>query len=454
MTSDLADALRNDGASRVLTPDEPDYATELRTFNLAIRMSPDVVVAATTAKDVEIAIAAAQRTGSTIAAVGLGHGFAHDIDGGIAVTTRGLAGVHVNVAERTARVGAGTPWSTVLEAATPHGLAALCGSAPGVGVTGYTLGGGIGPISRTFGFTADYVAEIEVVTPADGILTVSETAHPDLFWALRGGKGGLGIVTSITIDLLPIGDVYGGGLYFAADSAREVVAAFGTWCTALPETVTTSVALLRLPPVAELPEPIRGRFVAHLRFAALEEPAAAERMLAPMRAIVTPLLDTIGVLPFARIGEIHSDPVQPTPATEGGVTLASFGPDAVAALFTAAGPDVDVPLAAVEVRALGGALAREARVPNAVGGRDAAFLLHVVSAPIPELLDTVLRETVGAVLAALDPWRAPTLLINFIGRSNAPGAGAQSWTSEQNARLDAVRAAADPSGLFPIAGHG
>ena len=450
----LADLLRDAGASRILTRDDDDYSTELSAFNLSFRLTPDVVVAATSARDVEIAVAVAARSGSTIAAVGLGHGISKDILEGIAVTTRGLAHVDVDAQARTARIGAGTSWTQVLDAVTPLGLAALCGSAPGVGVTGYTLGGGIGPIARTYGFTADHVQSVEIVTPADGLLTVTADSHPDLFWALRGGKGGFGIVTAMTVDLFPVREVYGGGIYFPADDSARIVGAFGGWSATLPETVTASVALLRLPSIPDLPEPIRGKNVVHVRFAALEEPAAAERLLAPIRSLGTPLLDSVKVLPYSEIGSIHSDPVQPVADAEGGITLTSFGPDVSAALLAAAGPDTDVPLAAVEVRALGGALSREPQIPNAVGGRDSAFIVHVVSVLDSAQSKASFSAAVRDVLAALEPWRAPTLLINFVGRSNAPGAETDSWTPDVNDRLDAIRSQADPAGLFPIAGHG
>ena len=450
----LVDLLRDAGVSRILTRDDDAYATELAAFNLSFRLTPDVVVAAASARDVEIAVAVAARSGTTIAVVGLGHGISKDILEGIAVTTRGLAHVDVDVQALTARVGAGTSWAQVLGAVTPFGLAALCGSAPGVGVVGYTLGGGIGPIARTYGFTADHVRSFEIVTPADGLITVTAESHPDLFWALRGGKGGFGIVTALTVDLFPVREVYGGGIFFAADDAARIAGAFGDWSETMPESVTASFALLRLPPIPDLPEPIRGKNVVHVRFAALEEPAAAERLLSLIRSLGTPLLDSVGVLPYSAIGSIHSDPVQPVAATEGGITLSSFGPDAAAALLAAAGLDTEVPLAAVEVRALGGALSREAQVPNAVGGRDSAFIVHVVSEPDSAQSKASFSAAVRGVLAALEPWRAPTLLINFVGRSNAPGAEIDSWTPEVNDRLDAIRSRADPGGLFPIAGHG
>ena len=165
------------------------------------------------------------------------------------------------------------------KATAPHGLAPLCGSAPAVGVAGYLLGGGLGPLARTYGFSADHVQAVEVVTPADGHLTVTAESDPDLFWALRGGKGGLGVVTAVTIGLLPLAEVYGGALYFKAADVPAVLSAYAEWSPALPESTTASIALLQLPSDA-LPEAIRGQRVAHVRVASTDAPASAERQLA------------------------------------------------------------------------------------------------------------------------------------------------------------------------------
>jgi len=451
---ELAAALRAAGGGRVLVPGEDGFDAQLQVFDLTTSVVPDVVVAATGTADVRAAIEVAAARGVPLAVLGTGHGMLRDVAGGILLTTRGLAGVAVDRAARTARIGAGTTWSEVLAATAPYGLAGLCGSAPGVGVIGYLLGGGLGPLGRSHGYAADHVRSIEIVTPAHGPITATAEDHAELFWALRGGKGGFGVVTAVTIDLFPIASVYGGGLYFGDGDAAAVLDAFAGWAPALPESVTASVALLRLPPLPVLPEPIRGRFVVHLRVASLDAPARAEELLAPMRAAGSPLLDAVGVLPVTAIGAIHSDPTEPMPADSASATLTAFGADAVAALLEVAGPGVELPLAAVEVRALGGALARQPEIPNAVGARDAAANLFLAGAPVPGLGATAIPRAVDSVLDAMRPWTGPHYLANFVGRANAPDAIDHAWDAAQRERLDGVRAAADPGGLFPFAGHG
>ena len=423
MATSMAQALRRAGVTRVLAPGDPGYASETSGFDLGVACSPDLVVAAQTPAEVAATVAVAGERGERLTVLGSGHGLLHELRGGVAISMGALAGVQVDAGGRSARIGAGATWEPVLAAAAPHGLAALCGSAPAVGVAGYLLGGGLGPLARSYGFSADHIEEVEVVTPADGRLTVTAESHPDLFWALRGGKGGLGVVTAVTIGLLPLAEVYGGGLYFGAADVPAVLAAYAEWSPALPESTTASIALLRLPQADALPDAIRGRTVAHVRVASIDAPAEAERHLAAIRAVAPPVLDTIGRLPYGRIGTIHGDPVTPMPVANGSATLATLDAGTVAALLAAAGPGTDAPLASVEIRTLGGAAARPAPVPNAVGGRSAAHDLNVYAAPDPALSDAERLAAVRSVLGRLAPWRAPVELINFVGRANDAGHG-------------------------------
>jgi len=449
-----AEQLSAAGVRRVVSPDDPAYPQLLAGFNTHLVHRPDVVVPAATEDEVRAVVTVASRTGTPVVAVGAGHGFGAAIEGGIAVTTAGLARVAVDAGTRTAVVGAGAVWSDVLEAASPFGLAPLAGSSPHVGVIGYLMGGGLGPVARTFGFSADHVRSFRVVTGLGEIVTASAVERPDLFWALRGGKGGLGIVTEVTIDLFPIATLHAGGFYFDGADAPAVLHRFVEWTADLPASVSSSLALLRLPPLPELPEPLRGRFVVHVRVAVVGATTpVASALVAPVAGAAVPLLDVFGEMPYSSLGMIHSDPQDPMPVVEGGHLLRVFDHAAADAILAAAGPRADAPLAAVELRLLGGAIATMPAVPNAVGGRDAAFGLHVVGAPVPDLLDDVVPAAVGGVLTAMRPWSTGGVLANFCGSANDPADLRTAWPDAVRARLRAVREQYDPWSLFPYRGH-
>lgn len=453
-TATLRTELTEAGVTHVVTPGDPQYAAATSGFNTHLTRTPDAVVLATGEHDIATAVVVADRLGVPVSALGAGHSSSSQLDDGVAIATDALARVQVDAAARTATIGAGTRWDAVLEATSPYGLAPLAGSAPGVGVIGYLLGGGLGPVARTYGFAADHVRSFRVVTGLGDVVQASPVEHGELFWALRGGKGGLGIVTEVTIDLFPLATLHAGGWFFDGADAPAVVHGWVDWTADLPASVSTSVAVLRLPPLPQLPEALRGRTVVHVRAAVVGQTAQdAAALVAPARAFATPVLDTFGELPYAALGSIHADPVDPMPVVEGGVLLRTFDHAAADALLAAAGPQVDTPLAAVEVRLLGGAVAAAPAVPNAVGGRDAAYSLHVVGAPVPELLDTVLPSVVGGVLRSVEPWSTGRVQANFHGNANRPGSLSSAWPDAVRARLRAVRFQYDPRGRFRYDGH-
>ncbi|MGI5489080.1 FAD-binding oxidoreductase [Microtetraspora malaysiensis] len=450
--SSMEAALRREVVGPVLIPGQDGFEEEAAGFNLAVRHRPAVIVGATGVEDVAAAVRLAAAHGLPVAVQATGHGAVQAADGALLVSTRRMREIVVDPVARTAQIGAGCTWAEVVAAVSPYGLAPLSGSASGVGAVGFTLGGGIGPIARTFGFAADHVREITVVTGDGRIRTADAGREPDLFWALRGGKGGFGIVTSITVDLFPITTVYGGGLFYAGEDASSVLHAYRTWTATLPEATTTSVALLRLPPLPELPPQLSGRFVVHLRVAHMGEEREAEALLAPMRAVAAPVLDAVGHLPYAALDAIHQDPVAPLPVAERGMLLRELTGEAVDALLAVAGPAAQVPLAVVELRQLGGALAREPKEPNAVGGRDAAFSLLVIGAPVPELMESAVPAAIGAVVEAAAPWSTGGTMINFQGSALTSEQLSRAWPEPVLARLAELRDRFDPANLFRF-GH-
>jgi FAD/FMN-containing dehydrogenase len=431
-------------AGPVLRPADAGYAAELTAFNTAFTLRPGLVVGATSEADVVAAVGMAAADRLPVATKGTGHGVTAEVTAPVLVSTRRLDTVTVDPRARTARVGAGATWAQVMAAAAPHGLAPLCGSSTAVGVTGYTLGGGMGPLGRRHGFAADHVRRLRLV-PADGRPhEIDADRAPELFWALRGaGKSGFGIVTELEFDLFPISRFHGGGIFVPGAAAPDLLHAWRQWAPTLPEEASTSVAVVRLPDVATLPQAVRGRTVVHLRYTHLGRAGEAEDLLAPLRSVAAPLTDGIRERPYAEIDAVHQDPTDPQAVHEGGAALAALPAEAVDALLAVAGPDSDLPLTMVELRWMGGALARPAPVRNVVAGRAAACSLYVTGPALDPAVGAV-PDAVGRVLDAVAPWSLGGALPNFAG-PEPPGA---LWSSRDRARLRLLQRAVDPDGMF------
>jgi FAD/FMN-containing dehydrogenase len=443
---DLA-ALRAQLTGSALLPNDPGWGAEVSGFNSAVTHRPAVVVAASDASDVQAAVRYAAGNGLSVGVQATGHGANVPMTGGLLVNTRRLDGARVDPETRVATVRAGTPWRQVIRAAAPYGLAPLSGSSSGVGAVGYMVGGGVPVIGRTFGYAADYVTGLDVVT-ADGRLhRVDADSEPELYWGLRGGGGSLGIVTAMTMGLVPVATVYGGGIFYAAEHIATALDAWQAWCGDLPESVTTSVAIVRLPPAPELPEPLRGQTVAHLRFCHIGSAADGASLVAPMRSAAPALLDSITELPYTAIDAVHQDPDHPVPVCQRGVALRDCTSETIAALLTVAGPDVRTPLMLCEIRQLGGALSRPPAGGSAVGGRESAFSLSAVSMLTPETA-TVAPAAVDRLLAAAAPWATGHTLLNLHGAPRDDADRARPWDAATYQRLRELRARVDPSGLF------
>jgi len=227
-----------------------------------------------------------------------------------------------------------------------------------------------------------------------------------------------------------------------------VLRAWTAWHPGTPETMVSSFAVLRLPPRPELPEPLRGAFLVHLRIAYDGSAADGERLVAPLRAVAPAVLDTVADMPYTAVGSIHSDPQQPVPFYERGIMLREFPAQAQDKLVELVGPDSGSTLTIAELRALGGAWDREPAVPNAVATRGMAYtVLGVADGPLEE--EQRLKESVAALLEGMAPWQGDRRLVNFLAPEEAADAAAV-YGPERYQRLAAVKKAYDPANMFRL----
>ena len=346
--------------------------------------------------------------------------------------------------EGWARVGAGVKWLRVVEAAAPHGLAPLSGSITDVGIVGYTTGGGLGPMARTYGLASDRVRAIEVVTGDGELRRATPTEHPDLFFGLRGGKGALGIVTAIEFDLVQQPRFYGGSLWFDGEHAATVIEQWRAWIADLPEAGTTSFALFQLPDMPGVPPQLAGRLTLSVRYVwtgDAAEGARAVRRDARGRA-GDPRRRGREALHRNRFGAHR--PAGPDPGAGGGGGAHRL-PRGGGRRAAAAGR----PRFAVAADPGGGAADGRGDRPagahdSAFCSRDAAYSVLIVGiAGVPGA-----AEHADSVLDALAPWAGEHRLPNFTFHADEFPSAYDDWTL---ARLRRAVRTYDPSGVMAFA---
>ncbi|NUP78312.1 MAG: FAD-binding protein, partial [Nonomuraea sp.] len=341
------------------------------------------------------------------------------------VRTSAMASVLVDPARGVARVGPGARWGEVIAAAAPFGLAPLSGSSPSVGVTGYTLGGGLGWLARRYGFAADSVLRAGVLTADGRHVTATPESHPDLFWALRGGGGGFGVVTSLEFRLHPVDRVYAGFVYFSADSAGETLRAYRDWAEDAPGTISTALVLKHMPDDEGTPEQVRGRRVVMLKVTHTGEESEARRLLAPLwRAAGPALLDETRTTSFAGTA------MGGTPARH--LDLFDTMPDEVIDTLVRASAEAGT----IEIRHWGGAMSRPAPEAGPVGHRSTS-------------LSVIVDTRVPGLAGELRPHANGGSFLNFLSDTTRT---ATAHTPADRARLRAIKRAYDPDGFFRV-GH-
>ena len=433
-----AQALRARLAGDVVTPADEAWDEARQAWNLAVDQRPVAVVLAESAADVAATIETARAAGLRVAPQGTGHNATPlgDLGDTVLLKTSRMRRVEIDAETQTARVEAGVIWIEVVEAAAEHGLAGLAGSSPDVGVVGYTLGGGLSWLARKYGLAANSVTAVELVTAGGELVRADRENEPDLFWAVRGGGGSFGVVTALEFRLYPLTEVYAGVLFWPVERATEVLSAWREWIETVPDELTSVGRILQLPPLPDIPEPLRGRsFVAvETIYAGGEEEGVA--LNAPLRAL-GPELDTVATVPMEALSHLHMDPEFPVPGAGEGMLLEEFDREAIDALV---GSAVGSSLLSVEVRHLGGAVGRPSPLHGAVSHLDAEFLLFGVGiTPGPEAHAAVVAD-VERLVASMMPWDAGSMYMNFSELDLNRG---KRWTAQAYHRLRRIKARYD-----------
>jgi len=433
------------------TPDSssPHYDTARRAWNLHADQRPAAVCVATSVEHVQAAVGYARAHRLRIAARTTGH---------LAQTLPDLrdtlllrlelhdGDVSVDPAARIARIKAGARWGDVVEAVAPHGLAVMHGSSPSVGVIGYLLGGGLSFYGRAHGLAVNHVRAFEVVT-ADGTRRrVDHHNGAELFYALRGGGGSFAIVTAVELGLLPYAEVTGGAMFFPAKDAFALLRAWRDFTQTAPEAITTTFRLLCLPPVPEVPEPLRAVPTVCVDGVSLA-PAHAVALERRLRYVSEPILGGFGAMPSAAVARGHGDPEDPVPAVGDAMLLEKLDDWAIEMFLRVAGPGS--PLLAAELRHLAGALSSPPAGSGARSHLEGSYLLFGVGIPGAPATAAELDAQLDKCLAALAPWATGTRFTSFAERRSSLETCVPAPALERLAR---IREAVDPDRLL-VASH-
>ena len=450
LTADRADldvsSLRARLSGEVLVPGDVEWDEARLAWNLALDQRPAAVAFPESADDVIAIVDFAREHSLRVSAQGTGHNASPlgPLGDTILVKTSRMRGVEIDPEARRARVEAGVLWAEVTEAAAEHGLAALAGSSPDVGVVGYSLGGGLSWLARKHGMAANSVLAVEIVTADGRLVRTDRDNEPELFWALRGGGGSFGVVTALEFALYPIREVYAGAMFWPFERADEILHAWRQWVETVPDELTSVGRILQLPPIPDIPEPFRGRSFVLVEAVYAGDEAEGAELVTPLREL-GPELDTFATIPASALNKLHMDPEHPVPYSGDGMMLADLPAEAVDALVGVAGPGSGSPLLSVEVRHLGGAVAERSAEHGALDAFDARFAFFGVGLAMNGEMGAAIEAHVRVVRSALQTWDAGQAYLNFTERRVD---GERLFGAETYQRLQAIKAQYDPADLI------
>ncbi|HYI35831.1 MAG TPA: FAD-binding oxidoreductase [Thermoleophilaceae bacterium] len=436
--------LRSQVSGKVSGPEDRDWDEARQAWNLAVDQRPVAVVFATGADDVAATVRFAAGAGVRVTAQGSGHAASsHDtLADTILIKTNEMTGLEIDAGNRTARVEAGVLAGDLSAQAGEHGLAPLGGSSADVGVVGYTLGGGLGWLGRLYGFASNAVRSVEIVT-ADGELVRADAGEqPDLFWAVRGGGGSFGIVIALDVNLVPLGELFAGGVMYDVEHAPAVFRAYRDWARQAPAELTSSVRFLTPPPIPDVPEPIRGRPMVVVTGAHAGDPAEGEQLFAPMRELAEPVMDMFGAVPPAALCRINGDPENPVPGIGGrSIVIADLSDEAIDALVALCGAGSGSPLLTVDLRHLGGALAEAPEGAGVLGSLEGEFAIAAVGVPMGPNTPEAITGHLDKLYDGLEPFSTGGTYLNF---TEVPSDGSTAFGEDAQAELRRIKAELDP----------
>jgi FAD/FMN-containing dehydrogenase len=443
-TTELRDHVRG----RVITPDDPDYETARAVWNGMIDRRPAAVLQAEDADDVIAAVNFARDAGLPLAVRGGGHsspGFG-TIDDGLVIDLSPMNSVEVDAEARTARVGGGATLADLNEATHAHGLATPGGIVSTTGVGGLTLGGGIGYLTRGLGLSIDNLRSVDVVTADGQLRRASESENSDLFWALRGGSGNFGVVTSFEFDLHPVDQAVVGLFFYELEHAGDLLRLFRTWVTEADERCGGFPAFQVAPPLPFLPEERHGDTfcVAIVHWSGPTE--EGEAAMQPFRDLAPRVGEMVAPMPYPWLNSAFDDLFPRGVRSYWKGNYVTELTDEAIEVHLTHGPKAPNASSTMHLYPINGAASRVGATDTAFSYRHATFSTVIVSAWPDASDDAANIAWVRDYAAALTPHSEAGGYVNFMSDDDQ-GRVADTYGSNY-ARLRKVKQAYDPGNLF------
>jgi FAD/FMN-containing dehydrogenase len=437
---------------RVIGPDDPEYDDARKVWNGLIDKRPAAVARCKDEADVATAIAFARKHSLPLAVRGGGHNVAGfgTCDGGLVIDLSPMKAVTVDPAARTARAQGGVTWGEFDKATQQHGLATTGGLVTTTGVAGFTLGGGIGWLMRKHGLTIDNLLAVEMVTADGKRVTADAKTNPELFWAVRGGGGNFGVVTSFTFRLHPVGpEVYGGAVFHPASRAPALLRFYRDWARTLPDELTTMVAFATAPPLPFVPADVQGTRVVGVAVCYAGDASKGEALVKPLLDFAPPAAAHVGRMPYVMLQGMF-DPGAPRGILSYWKTeyLRDLSDGAIETLAAHAG-SMGVPFAQVHIHHVEGAVSRVDAGATAFGQRGAPFILNIVGLwQDPAETERSIAWT-RTFADAMKPHSTGAQYLNFMADAGDEKLKA-AYGEEKLARLARVKRQLDPENVFRI----
>lgn len=450
MAGPTIEDLRERARGAVVTPDDDGYDEARTVYNAMIDRRPAAVVRCANAGDVMAAVDFARESGLDLAVRGGGHsvpGFG-TCDGGVVADLSGLRSVRVDPANLTARADAGATWADFNAATHAFGLATTGGIISTTGIGGLTLGGGFGYLVRTLGLTCDNLLSADVVTADGRFLTASAEQHPDLFWALRGGGGNFGAVTSFEYRLSPVGTVVAGPMLFELEHAETILRFYREFIKDAPEQLFLFPGFQIAPPLPFIPQERHGEPFVLVVVCWSGPPEEADQVLRPLRDLAPRVAEAVGPMPYPAINGAFDALLPPGLLQYWKGSFAGELTDAAIAAHLEHGPKVPTVSSTMHIYPVDGAPQRVAPEATAYAYRDAAFSTVIVGAWTDPAGNEANTAWVRDYYAAVAPHSEEGGYINFMagddqGRIRANYRG-------NYARLAAVKQSYDPGNVFHL----